>query len=409
MTDDTQWQSPGDRPGGANGAGAPGIPPIPPVPSPASGYYTPPGQGSGPQPAQGQPGWTPPPKPGLIPLRPLDLGTILGASFRVLRRNPRPTFGAALLLQGSAYLLLYAVIGLVTFLSFSRIYSSTSADNATIVAGSVATIGLASLVPVLLSAIVGALVQGIIVLEISRATLGEKQTFRELYRRARGRIGALVGWTLIVGAVILVAFVVLVGLVALVVATLGVAGIVIGVLLGVFGGLGFVVAAAWFTTKLSLVPSVLMIERLGIRQAVARSWNLTRGSFWRVFGIQLLVSVIISVISQVVSAPLSFIAPIVVGLLDPNGQRGAVTGVVRVGLLVVTVIVTVVFLAISTVVQTATIALLYVDLRMRREGLDLELVRFVEARQSGDTGVADPYLPRETGVPVPAADDSPWA
>jgi membrane-anchored glycerophosphoryl diester phosphodiesterase (GDPDase) len=378
------------------------------VPEPASGYYTPPGQGPGPQSAPGQPGWTPPPKPGLIPLRPLDLGTILGASFRVLRRNPRPTFGAALVLQGSAYLLIYAVAGLVTFLSFSRIDSSTSADNPAIVAGSVATIVLASLVPVLLSAVVGALVQGIIVLEISRATLGEKQTFRELYRRARGRIGALVGWTFIVGGVLLVAFGVLVGLVVLVVATLGVAGIVIGVLLGVFGGLGFVVVAAWLTTKLSFVPSALMIERLSIRQAVSRSWHLTRGSFWRVFGIQLLVSVIISVISQVVSAPLSFIAPILLGLLDPNGQQGVVTGAVTVGLLVLTVIVTVVFLAISTVVQTATTALLYVDLRMRREGLDLELVRFVEARQSGATGVADPYLPREAGVPAPAG-DSPWA
>ncbi|WP_394769508.1 glycerophosphoryl diester phosphodiesterase membrane domain-containing protein [Lacisediminihabitans sp.] len=408
MTDDTQWQSPEGRPGGTNGAGTPGIPPILPVPAPASGYYTPPGQGSRPQSAQGQPGWTPPPKPGLIPLRPLDLGTILGASFRVLRRNPRPTFGAALLLQGSAYLLLYAVVGLVTFFSVSRINSSTNADNATIAAGSVATIVLASLVPVLLSAVVGALVQGIIVLEISRATLGEKQTFRELYGRARGRIGALIGWTLIVGAVLLVAFGVLAGLVALFVATLGVAGIVIGVLLGVFGGLGFLVVAAWITTKLSLVPSVLMIERLSIRQAVARSWKLTRGSFWRVFGIQLLVSVIISVISQVVSAPLGFIAPIAIGLLDPNGQQGAVTVVVTGALLVLTVIVTVVFLAISTVVQTATTALLYVDLRMRREGLDLELVRFVEARQSGAAGVADPYLPREAGVPAPAG-DSPWA
>ncbi|HAM27936.1 MAG TPA: hypothetical protein DCP11_14890, partial [Microbacteriaceae bacterium] len=68
------------------------------------------------------------------------------------------------------------------------------------------------------------------------------------------------------------------------------------------------------------------------------------------FGIQLLVGVIVSVISQVISTPLSFIAPIVVSLLDPNAQNGAVTVVVTFGLLVLSVIVTVVFLAISTVV-----------------------------------------------------------
>ena len=44
--------------------------------------------------------------------------------------------------------------------------------------------------------------------------------------------------------------------------------------------------------------------------------------------------------------------------------------------------------------QSSATALLYIDLRMRKEGLDLELVRFVEARQAGDTSVPDPYLPR---------------
>src|SRR5690606_17141166 len=43
----------------------------------------------------GQPqfqGWTPPVKPGLIPLHPLTVGNILGGTFSVMRRNPRATF-----------------------------------------------------------------------------------------------------------------------------------------------------------------------------------------------------------------------------------------------------------------------------------------------------------------------------
>ena len=43
-------------------------------------------------------------------------------------------------------------------------------------------------------------------------------------------------------------------------------------------------------------------------------------------------------------------------------------------------------------VQSAATALIYLDLRIRREGLDLELARFVEAKQSGDQAVPDPYL-----------------
>jgi hypothetical protein len=51
--------------------------------------------------------------------------------------------------------------------------------------------------------------------------------------------------------------------------------------------------------------------------------------------------------------------------------------------------------AIGLVLQSATASLLYIDLRMRKEGLDLELSRFVEARQTG-AEVADPYLPHVT-------------
>ena len=39
-----------------------------------------------PPPGRGR--WTPPPKPGLLPLRPMGFGTLLWAPFRTLRRNP---------------------------------------------------------------------------------------------------------------------------------------------------------------------------------------------------------------------------------------------------------------------------------------------------------------------------------
>jgi len=43
-------------------------------------------------------------------------------------------------------------------------------------------------------------------------------------------------------------------------------------------------------------------------------------------------------------------------------------------------------------VMSATTAVIYIDLRMRKEGLDLELIRFVEARSAGEPEPPDPYL-----------------
>jgi hypothetical protein len=197
--------------------------------------------------------------------------------------------------------------------------------------------------------------------------------------------------------------------IGLLVALGGAAGAVIGVLLGLAFGLGALVLAAWLGTKLALVPSVLMLERLPLRDAVARSWSLTRGYFWKTLGVLLLVSFIIQTVQSIITAPLQLVVGFGSSFLDPNSsQQGFIIGAVVVYLLAI--IFTVVFGAIGAVVQAATPALLYIDIRMRKEGLDLELSRFVEARQAGDTSVVDPYLLKAAPAAAQTAPPtSPWS
>jgi hypothetical protein len=376
MTDNPQWQAPGGSPATPPPYGAPSSP------------YSPGAAAAGPP-----PGWTPPPRPGLIPLRPLDLGTILGGSFRVLRRNPKSTFGAALLIQGASSVLVLIVLGLVTYLSLSRINFSTSENNDVIQAGSIAAIVVTGIGATLFTIATSALLQGIIVLEVSRATLDEKLTLRQLWRLAHGRLWALIGWALLVSAAIAVAVIALVVTIVILAATASTAGIIFAVLLGIVGGFALAAVGIWVGTKLSLVSSALMIERLSLGGAISRSWRLTTGAFWRTFGIQLLVAVIINVALQVISAPLSLLSPLLLTLIDPNGQNQPSTIAVSIGITVLAAAVTLVFGAIGAVVQASASALIYLDRRIRTEGLDLELARVVEARQAGAANIADPYLP----------------
>ena len=69
----------------------------------------------------------------------------------------------------------------------------------------------------------------------------------------------------------------------------------IGVVVALFLGLGLLVLGAWLGVKLALVPSVIVLEHAGIRTAIARSWRLTDGSYWRTFGVLLLVGVILNI------------------------------------------------------------------------------------------------------------------
>ncbi|MBS1674188.1 MAG: hypothetical protein JSS74_09515, partial [Actinobacteria bacterium] len=65
--------------------------------------------------------WTPAPKPGLIPLRPLGFGTVLGKSFAALRHNPKVLFGFAVVVQLLVMVVVLAVIGGVAFATLSRL------------------------------------------------------------------------------------------------------------------------------------------------------------------------------------------------------------------------------------------------------------------------------------------------
>jgi hypothetical protein len=65
------------------------------------------------------------------------------------------------------------------------------------------------------------------------------------------------------------------------------------------------------------------------------------------------------------------------------------------------------------VVQSATTGLIYIDLRMRKEGLDLDLARFVEETSAG-ANPPDPYLadtarPFAGAQPIAPHSESPWA
>jgi hypothetical protein len=161
-----------------------------------------------------------------------------------------------------------------------------------------------------------------------------------------------------------------------------------------------------------------MLERTTLREAVARSWSLTRGYFWKTLGTQLLVNVIVQTAAQVVTFPISLVLGFGAALLDPNGDPTAGIALIAITY-VVTGIISLVFAALASVTASSVTALIYIDIRMRKEGLDLELTRFVEARQVGDVGVGNPYLPRDrpaesTGfgppsTPVPPSTESPWA
>lgn len=402
---DSPWQSPSgeERPQTPPEFGGFGAPPPGPPGYPQAPVYPPfPG---------GQGAWAPPPKPGLIALRPQGLGDILGASFKVLRRNPRPVVGVSLIIKLIVAVITIGTMGLLTVSGVSSAINAADPNFTQFGLGQLVQTEATSIVTLILGIVADAILQGIITLEVARGTLGEKLPLSALWRRARGRVWALIGWAAAVGGALLAAFlIVFVAIIALV-ALGGPAGIAFGILLGVLVAIGGLVLSFWLGTKLSMVPSALVLERVKLGAAIKRSWSLTRGYFWRTLGIELLVAVIVAVAAGIVLTPVG----IVVALLTLSTQT-SVTDPVPVGqtsilTFAITTLVSAIVGAITAIISTAADSLIYIDLRIRKEGLDLDLLRFVEARDSGATDIPDPYLvsaSRTEPTPTSAA-DSHWA
>ncbi len=199
---------------------------------------------------------------------------------------------------------------------------------------------------------------------VSRAVLGRSVTFSEAWEDSRSRLLRLLGLVLLVPliAALAVAVPVLAG------ALTGSAGFTV---LTTIGG---IVLAVWLWVRLSLAAPALMLERQGVVAALRRSAKLVRNSWWRVFGVQLLVVVLVTVVAGIIEFPTSMIAGLVAGDGADSFFEGTVTDMSWT-YLAVSGIGAVIAATITLPVSAGVTALLYIDQRIRREGLDIELAR----------------------------------
>ncbi len=330
----------------------------------------------------------------------MTLGTILSAAFQTLRRNPMATVAPALVL--TIVVGVIQVLGSTGFLSsyLGAVTDLSTDPEASFDPSSVISpfIGYAAttFVSALLSLIVTAIVDAIVTVQVASSTLGARLRLRGLWRRLRGRRGAVIGWAALNGAAVLLAWgIVILGLVGI--ALTGTAGAVIAVILGFVLAAGLAVVFVWLWVKLGFVPAAIVLERTSILASMRRSWRLTNKAFWRIFGIRLLVVVIIGVATSIITTPVSLLFSVFGGVLQPNGTPEASLTGTLIASTIATQTVTALISAVGLVISAATTALLYLDQRMRQEGLDLDLARFVERRAAGEQGLADPYLPKPAG------------
>ncbi|KIZ18658.1 DUF7544 domain-containing protein [Streptomyces natalensis] len=381
-----QWSSPAGIPaqGGARSrAGA--------IPQ-QGGWHGPQGSGG---PAWGG-GWSPAPpaaKPGVIPLRPLGVGEILDGAASTMRAHWRTVLGISLIVAAVSQTLITVVSGL--WLPGRRPAPDTGSgpalrqalrDTGQALAGSAVT----SLIGLLATLIA----TGLLTMVTSRAVLGRPVTTADAWQDARGQLPRLLGLLLLFPLMLFA--IVAVGLTPGIILTSS-GSLAPGLLLIVLGGLAGFVVSIWLAVRYSLASPALMLEKQGVIASMRRSAKLVRGSWWRVLGIQLLAFLIVALIESIIQIPATLIAFIVDGesLMDWANGTSDTTGWT---FLIVIGIGAVISSALTFPISAGVTALLYMDQRIRREALDLELARAAGLSGYGNapTGPAGSDTPTDT-------------
>jgi hypothetical protein len=305
-------------------------------------------------------------KPGVIPLRPLGVGEILDGAVSTLRAHWRTILGVTVTV---------AVVSQVANILVDRyllpevpaVDPDATPEEALEQSLDSMQASLVGLGPTLLIMLIGTLLStALLTVVISRSVLGRPVTLAEAWREARPRLPHLLGLTLLLplGSIVIMTVGVLPG------ALIGGAG----VLLSVLGGLAAIGVIIWLGIRFSLASPALVLERQGVIASLRRSAKLVQGTWWRIFGITLLTLLLVFIMNLVIVLPFTILAFAVDGTALSELFTGAAPNFGW-GFLVIASIGSVIASSITYPITAGVTVLLYVDQRIRREALDLELAR----------------------------------
>jgi hypothetical protein len=291
-------------------------------------------------------------------LRPLGLGEILDAGIKVYRNK-----FATMLKAVAVVVVPVQVLNVLIQLSLPDSATTTTGTGTTATTSDGSGwAGIAALLLILVISVVSStLAEAACLKAVSDTYLGTDTDWRGSLRFGFQRLGSLLWLTLIHGVLLLLAFA---------------ACIVPGIWL----------YAAWSVA----VPALLIEDKRGLK-ALSRSFNLVRGRWWPTAGTLLLANLLATAVAfgfGILALPLVFAGDgndFVVDLA--NGILGGIASVL-----------TIPFVA-------AVIAVIYFDLRVRKEGFDLQLMAQRIGAPIG--GTASP-APMPWTTPTPGAGGG-WA
>jgi glycerophosphoryl diester phosphodiesterase family protein len=310
-------------------------------------------------------------------LRPMSIGDLLDAAFRLYRRHFLTFIGIVALLQvPMAILQVLAQIPYTQALQRFTARPVVPRPGATFLdffplREMLPYYGLLIILTVVQYLVVYNLMTGALANAISRSYLGQPVSILSAYSLGGKRIMSLIAASLAPFLIGLALVLVGAGCVIAALSTIGVrsgessnVALTIIAALGMFGLVLLLIAAALLVyVRLLLATQAIVLEGRGPLEGLTRSWRLVGQSFWRTLGIVLLVFAFAYIIALIVQLP-------VLAVFALSGAMFSNIMLYQIVNLLVAYLVLILILPL----QFAIFTLLYYDLRVRKEGYDMEVL-----------------------------------
>jgi len=302
-----------------------------------------------------------------VNLAPLSLGELLDQTFSYLRKHF--WLFAGIMVAPEAVLVGLNLL-MQIFLRPPRFVPGTRVVPSAQMAAFLARAGMSTLAILLAYYVVYGLALGATTYALSEIHLGRATTILESYRAVRRRLGRLINVTLTIlirtFGVFFLAGCLLVFCLALM-GSLPRSFVWVAVLLGLALLVGFVITGILlviFLVRYSVAVPALVLENLSARQALKRSVALTSGFLWRLLVVGVLTLLIRMVVVLLCQSPFT----IAIMLVTVKG------GYPSIWLSIPSMLVAGVCATATAPLFMIGFALAYYDLRVRKEGFDLQLM-----------------------------------
>ena len=145
----------------------------------------------------------------------------------------------------------------------------------------------------------------------------------------------------------------------------------------VFGLIFCLVPGMYLLVVWSLTIPVVIIENRGPLEAIKRSFFLTKGSWFRIFLVLFMVTVIMCSIAFTILIPV-FVLMIIWGMQNPQGIPVWILVLFQISIFIAT--------CVAVPISLIATSLIYYDQRVRKEGFDLQLmIAAIKSKQHSNT------------------------